>query len=260
MAGESKQIYQLTTKEFDGNVLVPFDTPNTDPSTQAQKPYVSGKASGNAVADFIANTEEYTTDFDTTAKTITGAINEHHSVIGYNYDAYDDTATYSVGDLCIYNNTLYKCTTAITTAEAWNASHWTATSIADEIERIDTALSNLTITDITSSIGTAPTGITLVTNESAVYKQGKHVFGTLLFKATTALAENTDAKMITFASEYKPSRVQNFFGVTSNSQYNIANSVYAYISTSSGGSGELFVKANTGNQTIIKVQIDYMTF
>lgn len=76
MAGESKQIYQLTTKEFEGNVLVPFDTPNTDPSTQAEKPYVSGKASGNAVADFIANTEEYTTDLDTTAKTITGAINE----------------------------------------------------------------------------------------------------------------------------------------------------------------------------------------
>lgn len=136
MAGESKQIYQLTTKEFDGNVLVPFDAPNTDPSTQAQKPYVSGKASGDAVADFIANTEEYATDLDTEAKTITGAINELHAINGYNYDAYDDTATYAVGDLCIYNNTLYKCTTAITTAEAWNASHWTATSIADEIGAI----------------------------------------------------------------------------------------------------------------------------
>lgn len=138
MAGESKQIYQLTTKEFDGNVLVPFDTPNTDPSTQAQKPYVSGKASGDAVADFIANTEEYATDLDTEAKTITGAINELHAINGYSYDAYDDTATYAVGDLCIYNNTLYKCTTAITTAEAWNASHWTATSIADEISALNT--------------------------------------------------------------------------------------------------------------------------
>ena len=49
-------------------------------------------------------------------------------------DAYDATATYKVGQYCIYDNTLYRCTTAITTAEAWTASHWTATTIAEEIE------------------------------------------------------------------------------------------------------------------------------
>lgn len=76
MAGENKQINELSTRTFDGNSLVPFDLPNTDPSTQAQKPYVTGKCNGYDVADFIANTEEYTTDLDTTAKTITGAINE----------------------------------------------------------------------------------------------------------------------------------------------------------------------------------------
>ena len=49
-------------------------------------------------------------------------------------DAYDATATYKVGQYCIYDNTLYRCTTAITTAEAWTASHWTATTISEEIE------------------------------------------------------------------------------------------------------------------------------
>ena len=49
-------------------------------------------------------------------------------------DAYDPTKTYAVGDYCIYNNTLYRCNTAITTAEAWTAAHWTATSIASELE------------------------------------------------------------------------------------------------------------------------------
>lgn len=48
-------------------------------------------------------------------------------------DAYSSSSTYSVGDYCIYGNTLYKCTTAITTAEAWNSAHWTAVSVADEI-------------------------------------------------------------------------------------------------------------------------------
>lgn len=38
--------------------------------------------------------------------------------------AYDSTATYSIGDLCVYNNKVYCCKTAITTAEAWNSSHW----------------------------------------------------------------------------------------------------------------------------------------
>lgn len=47
---------------------------------------------------------------------------------------YDSTATYAVGDYCIYNNELYRCTTAITTAEAWNSSHWSSTSVDSELD------------------------------------------------------------------------------------------------------------------------------
>ena len=133
----NKQISDLQARTFDGDSIIPHDVENTDPSTMSQKPYLTGSATGHAVADFVGNGEEFTTDLDTVDKHINGAINELHAINGYSYDAYDDTATYSVGDLCIYNNALYKCTTAITVAEAWNASHWTATSIADEISRID---------------------------------------------------------------------------------------------------------------------------
>ncbi|MBO4785926.1 MAG: hypothetical protein J5510_02560 [Prevotella sp.] len=42
-----------------------------------------------------------------------------------NAPAYDSTATYAVGDYCTYSTKLYKCTTAITTAEPWTAAHWT---------------------------------------------------------------------------------------------------------------------------------------
>ena len=48
-------------------------------------------------------------------------------------DAYSSSSTYSVGDYCIYENTLYKCTTAISTAEEWNSAHWSAVTVADEI-------------------------------------------------------------------------------------------------------------------------------
>ena len=40
--------------------------------------------------------------------------------------AYSSSATYKVGDWCIYSGALYECSTAITTAEAWTAGHWTA--------------------------------------------------------------------------------------------------------------------------------------
>ena len=40
--------------------------------------------------------------------------------------AYDSTATYAVGDHVTYNGALYVCSTAISTAEAWNSAHWTA--------------------------------------------------------------------------------------------------------------------------------------
>lgn len=37
---------------------------------------------------------------------------------------YSTSATYSVGDYCLQNNKLYRCTTAITSGESWNSAHW----------------------------------------------------------------------------------------------------------------------------------------
>lgn len=51
-------------------------------------------------------------------------------------DAYDPTATYAVGDYCIYNNALYRCKTAIATPEAFTPAKWTATNVANEINKI----------------------------------------------------------------------------------------------------------------------------
>ena len=47
--------------------------------------------------------------------------------------AYDATQTYAVGDYCVKDNVLYKCTTAISTAEAWTAGHWTAVKVMPEM-------------------------------------------------------------------------------------------------------------------------------
>lgn len=46
---------------------------------------------------------------------------------------YDDKATYAVGDYCTYGERLWKCNTAIATAEPFTAAHWTATTVMEEI-------------------------------------------------------------------------------------------------------------------------------
>lgn len=58
------------------------------------------------------------------------------SVLGQQADAYNKK-TYAVGDYCIHENTLHKCSTAISSAEEWTAGHWTKTTIAAELKNIN---------------------------------------------------------------------------------------------------------------------------
>lgn len=45
---------------------------------------------------------------------------------------FNPASTYNVGDLVMYNDILYRCKTAISTASAWDATKWDATNIVDE--------------------------------------------------------------------------------------------------------------------------------
>lgn len=47
---------------------------------------------------------------------------------------YSPSSTYAVGAFCTYQNVLYKCTTAITTPEAWNSAHWMTSNLANYID------------------------------------------------------------------------------------------------------------------------------
>lgn len=46
---------------------------------------------------------------------------------------YSTSSTYAVGDFVSYQGKLYKCNTAITTAESWTAGHWTETNVVSEM-------------------------------------------------------------------------------------------------------------------------------
>ena len=116
--------------------------------------------SGNTNSVFICKADSVTGAWDSTKwdavsspnilNKISKDINETIGSVLAN--PYDDTATYAVGDYVYHNSALYKCTTAITTAEAWNSSHWTTVSLDtlnilnnfnSEIGQINTQLSQI---------------------------------------------------------------------------------------------------------------------
>lgn len=47
--------------------------------------------------------------------------------------AYSASSTYAVGDMVLKDGQLYECNTAISTAEAWTAAHWTAVTVGGEL-------------------------------------------------------------------------------------------------------------------------------
>lgn len=56
--------------------------------------------------------------------------------------AYDPEGSYAVGDYCTHGGKLHKCGTPIPDGEAWNAEHWTATTVAAELAEVRTSLAN----------------------------------------------------------------------------------------------------------------------
>lgn len=66
-------------------------------------------------------------------------------------NAYSASSTYAVGDYVLYGGQLYECNTAISTAEAWTAAHWTAVTVGGEIATVKDGLEQLE-TDLTNTI------------------------------------------------------------------------------------------------------------
>ena len=110
--------------------------------------YTSLKASMTNLGNKVNKDIEYTTDLaDFTDKTTLGAIKETAKDKNV-ADEYDDTQTYDKGDVVIYKNTLYICTTNNTTG-TWDSTKWTATTVQSLIG----SLSQLTTTDKSSLVG-----------------------------------------------------------------------------------------------------------
>lgn len=83
--------------------------------------------SGVATTSYYGITKLTTSGTSTSADTslTPAALNNYSQNLVTGLSVYSASATYAVGDRCRYGEYIYECNTAISTAEAWNANHWT---------------------------------------------------------------------------------------------------------------------------------------
>lgn len=82
-------------------------------------------------------------------------------------DEYSSSSTYAVGDYCMKDGVLYRCTTAISTAEAWTSGHWTAAQVGDELCDLKGSLTSIQ-GQITANVETSTTA-------SKAYSAGEYL-------------------------------------------------------------------------------------
>lgn len=80
-----------------------------------------------------------------------------------NAPVYSKSATYAVGDRVRYSYSIWECNTAITTAEAWNATHWTELpSLQEQIDNIPAWAKASTKPSYTAAeVGAVPNPLTI---------------------------------------------------------------------------------------------------
>ena len=99
---------------------------------------VTTGAAGSSASATITGTDEAPVLNLTIPRGDTGEVNAMSIA-----QEYSSSATYAVGDYVFYNGALYRCITAITTAEAWTAAHWTAAVLGDDVSDLKSALTNV---------------------------------------------------------------------------------------------------------------------
>ena len=98
---------------------------------------------------------------------------------------YSTTSGYAVGDYCIYQGNLYRCTTAIgSSGENWTAGHWTSVKVGTELKGLSDqiAIQSVTFTPVTGVSASAVN----------IYRIGDLMIGSMYLKITdtTLLAVN----------------------------------------------------------------------
>lgn len=159
-------------------------------------------------------------------------------------ERYDATATYVVGDYCIYGGQLYKCTTAISTAETWTAAHWTATNVAQMIAALNAAIQNASIQISVTDDGNG--NVTISSSNGGGASTNIAVTGVSFANLSGSI---TVGDTFTLIPVFTPSNATNKTGTWATSDSSIATVSNGVVSAVAAGSANITFTSTDGNYT-----------
>lgn len=105
---------------------------------------VAVSSTGNVAGDTPASVEDLIDDINAAIADLNSAIGQipasYANVMAAIAPAYSSSALYAVGSYAWYDGSLYRCITAITTAESWTSAHWTAAAIGKDVGSLSGAV------------------------------------------------------------------------------------------------------------------------
>lgn len=78
----------------------------------------------NTAMNSASNAEQHANNNETEINNLLTNLTNILKSLGLYENTYDSTLTYEIGDLVVYNHSVYECNTAITTAEEFDSTKW----------------------------------------------------------------------------------------------------------------------------------------
>jgi hypothetical protein len=129
-ATDERAIHEFPTGTIDENSLLIMDRPTSTPGEYETEKF----AIANLGLKLLGGID-FPNNLDTEEQDIFGAINEVNAKAMNISEEYDETASYSKGDYCIYQNAAYRCVKAAgTTTGTFVAADWTQIKVLSEVK------------------------------------------------------------------------------------------------------------------------------
>ena len=129
---------------------------------------------------------------------------------------FDSSISYAVGDYCVTNQVLYRCTTAHT--GGWNPAHFTAVNVCDELELKASQSDVSSKADLTDIAPAFSTNISYSKGDYVTYNGDVYIFDS----AHSGAWNNMDAHTIKITEEIKKRQIQTSFN---SDDFNVIESI-----------------------------------
>ena len=186
-ATDERAIHEFPTGTIDDNSLLIMDRPTSTPGEYETEKF----AIANLGLKLLGGID-FPSNLDTDEQDIFGAINEVNAKAMNTADEYDETASYSKGDYCIYQNSAYRCIKdSGTTTGTFVAADWTQIKVLSEV-KANTGAINALNSALSGKTDNTISSLTIESN-TKISQQGIHflLFGKIITLSGVFRAQNT---------------------------------------------------------------------